>query len=96
MAWLYIKLPRGTLKIKPRSHLRSDEIARRVPVLDLGLVILSWWSRARMERDLAERGVGAAQPPASPPTGNGPVLDLASPKTLPHFSHPDFSEGRSD
>ena len=72
MAWLYIRFPIGTLKIKPRSHLRSDEVARRVPVLDLGLVILSWWSRARMERDLVERGAGAAPSPVAPSTGDRP------------------------
>ena len=43
MVWLYPKLPKGILKIRPRSHLRYDEITRRVPTLDLGLIIFSWW-----------------------------------------------------
>lgn len=48
MAWLYIRLPRGTLKLKPRSQMRTLEIARHVPVLDLGLVVISWWSKDLM------------------------------------------------
>ncbi len=57
MAWLYLKLPRGTLKIKPRSHLRSMELAGRVPLLDLGIVIISWWSFEHLEQDARERDI---------------------------------------
>lgn len=51
MAWLYIKLPGGTLKVKPRSHLRSLELNHLVPMLDLGFVIFSWWSREQVKAD---------------------------------------------
>jgi len=57
MAWLYIKLPRGTLKVKPRSQLRTMELARQVPVLDLGLFVMSWWSDALMQQDERHRPV---------------------------------------
>ncbi|KQN72422.1 hypothetical protein DevBK_08570 [Devosia sp. BK] len=51
MAWFYIKLPRGTLKVKPRSQMRTLELARHVPVLDLGFFVMSWWSDAMMRED---------------------------------------------
>jgi hypothetical protein len=51
MAWLYLKLPGGVLKIKPRSHLRTIEIHRQAPTLDLGFIVLAWWSHAQMIRD---------------------------------------------
>ena len=51
MAWMYIKLSKGTLKIKPRHHMRSMEINRQLPVLDLGLVVISWWSRKNLFLD---------------------------------------------
>ena len=51
MAWMYIKLRKGTLKIKPRHQMRSMEINRQLPVLDLGLVVVSWWSRKNLFLD---------------------------------------------
>jgi hypothetical protein len=57
MAWFYLKLPGGALKIKPRAHLRSMEIGGHVPVLDLGFVIISWWSRRHLEQDARDRGL---------------------------------------
>lgn len=64
MAWLYIRLPGGTVKVKPRSHLRSMETNRQVPVLDLGVIVLSWWNHEHLKQDAAERGV-------PPPKGGG-------------------------
>ena len=52
MAWLYIRLPRGTLKFKPRSQMRTLEMARHVPVLDLGVIVVSWWSKDLMLQDV--------------------------------------------
>jgi len=57
MAWFYIKLPGGTLKVKPRSQLRSMELARQVPVLDLGFFVMSWWNDAMMRQDERHRQV---------------------------------------
>lgn len=51
MAWMYIKLSKGTLKIKPRRHMRSMEINRQLPMLDLGVVVISWWSRKNLFLD---------------------------------------------
>ncbi|SEP73049.1 hypothetical protein SAMN05428969_0653 [Devosia sp. YR412] len=50
MAWIYVKLPCGTLKVKPRSHMRRAERFGELPMLDLGVVIISWWSRKRLLR----------------------------------------------
>lgn len=55
MAWLYIKLPHGTLKIKPRAQLRTVEQTHQVPVLDLGIVVITWWNRAQLRRDAQDR-----------------------------------------
>ncbi len=44
MSWLTFKTRHGILKIKPRSQLRWAERNRKVRVIDLGLLIISWWS----------------------------------------------------
>ncbi|GEM_PF-939488 len=44
MSWFTLKTRRGILKIKPRWQLRWAERTRKVRVVDLGLVIISWWS----------------------------------------------------
>jgi hypothetical protein len=44
MSWLRIRVGRGVLKIKPRRHMRWAERERLVPMLNLGFVIISWWS----------------------------------------------------
>ena len=44
MAWMSVRLRRGTLKLKPRWQMRTAERERRVPVIDLWLVILSYWT----------------------------------------------------
>jgi len=49
MSWLRLKTRRGQLKIKPRWQLRSWELERRVPILDLGLVVVSWWSTKALQ-----------------------------------------------
>ncbi len=41
---LRIPLPGGTLKIKARRELRSRERERRIPVLKLGSLYVTWWS----------------------------------------------------
>jgi len=50
MSWVRFRAGRGTLKIKPRSQMRSFEIEGKVPVINLGLFIVSWWSDAAQQR----------------------------------------------
>ena len=50
MSWARIRLGGGVLKIKPRWQLRSVERERRVPVLDLGVVIFAWWSEEALRK----------------------------------------------
>jgi len=50
MSWVKIRLGSGTLRVKPRSQLRSYETERVVPMLDLGLFVISWWSDAAQQR----------------------------------------------
>lgn len=50
MSWARIRLVGGVLKIKPRWHMRTAERLRRVPVLDLGVIIISWWSADALGR----------------------------------------------
>ena len=45
MSWATVKTKNGLLKIKPRWQLRWAERAHKVRVIDLGLLIVSWWSR---------------------------------------------------
>ena len=52
---VYLRLPGGALKVKPRSHLRSLQIGGHVPMLDLGFVIISWWSHKHLEQDARDR-----------------------------------------
>ncbi|MER9236901.1 hypothetical protein NKI56_33760 [Mesorhizobium sp. M0622] len=41
---LRIKLPTGTLKVKPYRELRTRERERRVPVLRMGAIYVIWSS----------------------------------------------------
>lgn len=45
MSWIRFPLIFGTLKIKPRRHLRREELERRVPVLKLGSAYITWLPR---------------------------------------------------
>lgn len=49
MSWLRFQTRSGILKIKPRGHLRHEERTRRVPMLDLGVVVISWWPTPQPE-----------------------------------------------
>jgi hypothetical protein len=74
MAWLSIPLGRGRLKLRPKSQMRTVELTRRVPVLDLGPIIISWWNAEAVQRDIRERTPGrtgikeraAPKPPSFP------------------------------
>lgn len=44
MSWARIRLGGGVLKIKPRWQMRTVERERWVPVVDLWVVVLCWWS----------------------------------------------------
>lgn len=44
MSWLSIKTGHGIIKIKPRWQMRWAEKMRKVKVLDLGILLISWWS----------------------------------------------------
>jgi len=50
MAWLTFKTRRGFLKIKPRWQLRWAERNHKVRVVDLGLIIISWWSHEDVKK----------------------------------------------
>ncbi|RWM68028.1 MULTISPECIES: hypothetical protein [Mesorhizobium] len=39
-----IKLPGGTLKMKVYRELRERERTRRIPVVKVGSIYLTWWS----------------------------------------------------
>ena len=43
MSWR-IGIRCGLLKIKPRWQLPFAERERKVPVLDLGIITISWWN----------------------------------------------------
>jgi hypothetical protein len=51
MSWLKVPLFGGVLKVKPASQLRYAEMHHQVPVLNLGLLYVSWWNRQAVERD---------------------------------------------
>jgi len=56
MSWLQIPFRRGVLKIKPRWQMRTAEREREVWVMDLGLVLVSYWDdKARLTYDHAGR-----------------------------------------
>ena len=42
MSWVRLPLFFGTLKIKPRRHLRRDEISRKIRVMKIGSVYVTW------------------------------------------------------
>ncbi|MGV8855663.1 MAG: hypothetical protein ACOH2L_13560 [Devosia sp.] len=50
MSWISIKTSGGRLKIKPRWQLRWAERMHRVRVIDLGLLVISWWSRDDLDK----------------------------------------------
>ncbi|MBS3848621.1 hypothetical protein PSC71_14005 [Devosia sp. J2-20] len=50
MAWMSFRTRGGVLKIKPRWQMRWAERTRQVWVLDLGVVVISWWSVQDLER----------------------------------------------
>jgi len=45
MSWLRIRTKRGVIKIKPKWQMRSAELAGRVPVINLGLFVISYWNK---------------------------------------------------
>jgi hypothetical protein len=49
MAWISIKTAKGVWKIKPRSQMRWAERTRKVRVIDLGLLVVSWWSHSDLQ-----------------------------------------------
>jgi len=42
MSWR-IRVRGGLLKVKPRWQRRFAEREHKVPVVDLGIIIISWW-----------------------------------------------------
>lgn len=46
-----IRLPGGTLKMKIYRELRARERERRIPVVKIGSVYLTWWSNSRRPLD---------------------------------------------
>lgn len=51
MSWLRIPLMGGEIKIKPNYQMRWVERTGRVPKLNFGFFIVSWWSRDALDRD---------------------------------------------
>lgn len=52
MSWITIKTKRGVWKLKPRWQMRWAEQVRRVRVIDLGLVVVTWWSHEDVQKNL--------------------------------------------
>jgi hypothetical protein len=50
MSLISIPLAGGRLKVKRRSQMRRPEREREVWVLDLGLLIIAWWSGDSLAR----------------------------------------------
>ena len=50
MAWISIKTANGVIKIKRRSQMRWAERTRKVRVIDLGLLVIAWWSHDDLEK----------------------------------------------
>jgi hypothetical protein len=51
MSWLKVPLFGGVLKVKPPSQLRYVEIHHRVPMVNLGVLCISWWNHETVERE---------------------------------------------
>lgn len=56
MSWLKVPLFGGLLKVKPTSQLRTVEVRHQVPVLNLGFVHVTWWSRSTIAREARLNG----------------------------------------
>ena len=53
MSWVRLPLVFGTLKIKPRRHLRRDELAGEIPVVKIGTAYFTWRRHRRRHTDTA-------------------------------------------
>ena len=50
MSWISIRIANGVLKIKPRRQMRWAERNRKVKVIDLGLLVIAWWSHEDLQK----------------------------------------------
>ena len=50
MAWLTIRTGNGLWNVKPRWQARWAERTRKVRVIDLGIVLVTWWSNEDLDR----------------------------------------------
>lgn len=50
-----VPVPCGTLKFKTYRYLRSAERDRRVPVVKIGSVYVSWWAKGSETSSPAEK-----------------------------------------
>ena len=50
MAWLTIRTGSGFWKVKPRWQARWAERTGKVRVIDLGIVLVTWWSNEDLDR----------------------------------------------
>jgi hypothetical protein len=72
MSWIRFRLGGGTLKVKPRSQLRSYEEEGKVPTFDLGLFVISWWSDEAQKRYAGGRwSYRVPKPPTATPGPGG-------------------------
>lgn len=62
MSWIKLRTKNGVLKIKPRWQMRYEERTRRVPVFDLGLILITWWPSSPAEPKPAASPAKLAQP----------------------------------
>lgn len=51
MSWAKIRVGSGVLKIKPRRQMRRPEREHLVPMLDLGIIVISWWDAATLRAE---------------------------------------------
>jgi hypothetical protein len=63
MSWVRLPLFFGTLKIKPRRHLRRDEISRKIRVMKLGSIYVTWRPHVSSEKRVGAgpRRIGGAR-----------------------------------
>jgi hypothetical protein len=54
MAGIQIPLFGGRLKIRRKVHARYAELNHKVPTIDLGVVVISWWSKSAVAIDVRD------------------------------------------
>jgi hypothetical protein len=63
MAGIQIPILGGRLKLRRKVFMRSAELNRELPVVNVGLWIVSWWSKSKVEQDRREFELFSRSPP---------------------------------